>query len=123
MANEIQVSGQLNVAKGNLSAVHAVSGIHTLNAASPAKAAGIAAIGTSQEAVSIGDVATAGWAMFKNLDSTNYLEIGIEITGTFFPFLKLKAGEAAGPLRLGVNSIYARANTAACKLQYDIYDD
>lgn len=123
MANEITVSGSLTVLKGNLTAQHGVSGVVTLNAASPAKAAGIAAIGTTEEQVSIGDVTTAGWSVFKNLDATNYIELGVVVSATFYPLLKLKAGESAGPLRMGTNTFYARANTAACKLQYDVYDD
>lgn len=124
MANEISVNATLAVRKGNLSETRSTSGSFTLNAANPAKAAGIASIGfATHEAIAIGDVATAGWARFKNVDATNYVEIGLVVSATFYPFLKLKAGEPAGPLRLGTNTIYAKANTAAVLLDYEIYDD
>lgn len=124
MANEISINASLSVRKGNLSDTRSHSGSFTLNAASPAKAAGIASIGfAAHEAIPMGDVSTAGWARFKNLDATNYVQIGTDVTGTFVPFLKLMPGEPAGPLRLGTNAPYAKAAVAAVKLDYEIYDD
>ena len=81
-------------------------------------------IGTSAEAVGTGDVASLGWAWFRNLDTTNYVEIGPDSAGSLVPFLKLKAGEVSGPIRLkpGI-TIKAQANTATVKLQMCILDD
>ena len=76
----------------------------------------------AHEALDMGELTTAGYAQFTNLDSTNYVEIGIDDTGTFEPLVKLKAGEAA-ILRLTTNAPYARANTAAVDLDYLIFED
>lgn len=123
MANEISLSISLAVRKSNLDNSRSLSGSFTLNAASPAKAAGIASIGfAAHEALPMGDVATAGWALFKNLDATNFVNIGIDSGGNFHPTIKLKPGECAA-CRLASNAPYAKADTAAVKLEYEIWDD
>jgi hypothetical protein len=61
-------------------------------------------------------------AVFENLDANNYIEIGIQVTGTFYPFLKLLAGKQAGPMWLGTAAPYARANTGNVKLFYIMYE-
>jgi len=123
MANEISLSTNFSVRKDFLATNRSTSRSFNLNAASPAKAAGIASIGTSaHEALPMGDVSTAGWARFENLDATNYVQVGVDSSGTFIPFLKLKPGEFH-ICRLATNAPYAKANTAAVKLDYEIYDD
>lgn len=123
MSNEISFQANLSIRKGELNDVRALSGVHTLNAASPAKAAGVASIGfAAHEALPMGDVAAAGWAAFKNLDATNFVTIGIDSGGTFHATIKLKAGESC-VARLASNAPYAKADTAAVKLQYEIWDD
>jgi len=71
-------------------------------------------------AINLGSVVTPGFAVFQNLDLVNYVEIGIDITGTFYPFMKLKAGEQ-GMLRLGTVAPCALANTLAVNVFYVIY--
>ena len=67
-------------------------------------------------------VVTPGYAVFQNLDATNYIQIGIDVAAVFYPFLKLKAGEQ-GMARLANIAPYALANTAPVKLFYVIYAD
>jgi hypothetical protein len=73
-------------------------------------------------ALNMGNVGTAGVAVFKNLDATYFIELGIQTGGVFFAFAKLKPGESF-PIRLGTNTPYARANTATCVLDYQILED
>jgi hypothetical protein len=123
MANEISVSLQLSIRSGNLEYSRSGSRSFSLVASAPAKAAGIASIGfAAHEALVMQDVATAGWARFENMDATNFVRIGVDSTGTFVPFLKLKPGEIA-VCRLGTNAPYAKADTAAVKLDYEIFED
>jgi hypothetical protein len=122
MPNEISLNARLSITNGYLNDSHNVSRNFDQNA-EPAKASGIASINhAAHEAIAMGDVATAGWAWFENLDDTNYVELGVVVSATFYPFAKLKAGEGF-PLRLGTNTPYAKADTAAVKLKYEIYDD
>lgn len=66
-------------------------------------------------------VTTPGEAWFVNLDETNYIEIGVQVAATFYPCIRLNAGEWS-PVRLGLgaSALFARANTAAVDLQYHI---
>lgn len=123
MANEISIQATIAVRKDYLSARRSQGRSFTMNAASPAKAAGIASIGfAAHEAIPMGDVGTAGYAWFENLDATNYVQIGIDVAGAFHAFIKLKPGELA-LVRLGTNAPYAKANAAAVKLDYEIFED
>jgi hypothetical protein len=72
-------------------------------------------------ALNLGDVVTPGWSVFVNLDDTNYVEIGVEVTGAFHPLLKLKPGERA-MCRVGATP-YAKANSGVVELFYSIYED
>jgi len=76
------------------------------------------------DALDLGSVVTPGMAMFSNLEVSpgNFCEIGVQVTGTFYPFLKLLAGQQSGPLILGAAAIYGRANTGNVKLFYIIYE-
>jgi hypothetical protein len=73
-------------------------------------------IGTTEEAIPLGDVATPGYSFFQNLDATNYVEIGIVVSTVFYPVLKLLPGEAQC-FRFSTNPPYAKAHTASVKLE------
>ena len=120
MANEITINLKMSVANGFLTQ-RMDPGTLFANMSGTAAAGGAQDIGTSGEAIAIGDVATAGYAYFRNCGPTNFVELGTGTT-TFVAFAKLKAGEAA-VFRLGTNAPTARANTAAVKLQYLILAD
>jgi len=76
----------------------------------------VQSIGTSEEALVLGDVVTPGFIFVENLDVTNYVEIGL--TGSYT--VKLKAREWA-IFRLA-GAPYALANTADVIIKYTIYD-
>ena len=80
-------------------------------------------IGTTEEAIQLGEVGTLGYAIFINRDETNYLEIR-SASGAGNDIIKLKAGELA-MFRFGsdVTAPYAIANTSACVLEYLIIED
>lgn len=73
-------------------------------------------IGTSEEALAEADVGTPGYVLIKNLDATNYVEVGIE--GQYA--IKLLAKEVA--LFRADAAIYAKAATAACNVEYWIVE-
>lgn len=83
---------------------------------------GIQAIGTSDESVSIrSDIATLGYIYARNLDSTNYVELGYT-SGTYFA--KLKAGQACiFPAGSGLTTLHAKANTASIDLEVFVLPD
>lgn len=73
-------------------------------------------IGTAEEAVQLAEVTAPGWAIFVNLDVTNFINLKVATSGAIFA--KLKPGEFA-LLRLGSGAQvpYAIADTAACQLE------
>jgi hypothetical protein len=122
MAKEITVNAKLVATKGNLSQSRSetcqpnMAGTHYAARGMdiPTTAAGTA--------LDLGSVATAGYALLKNLDATNYVEVGVQVAGTFYPLVRLLAGESA-VFRFAISSgIYARANTATVVLDYLILE-
>ena len=120
MANEITLNLRLSVEKGFLRH-REEPGTFSVDLNGSNATGGVQAIGTSGEALSVTDVSTTGYAYFRNLGPTNFVEIGTGTT-TFVAFAKLKAGEAA-IMRLATNAPTARANTAGVNLQYYILAD
>lgn len=122
MANEITASTSLTLNNGSVSTGDSSS--KTISQTTPRFMAGVQNIGTTQEQISlISDISTPGLASFKNMDATNYVEIGVVVSGTFYPLVKLKPGDPAAQFRLATGTFYARANTAAVDLQYTILAD
>ena len=123
MADEIKLRGSLIVEKGTLKRKRIQSlSKFTLTASDPQVSGGTQKIGTAAggEAIGLNDVTTVGWAYLKNLDGTNFIEVGAESGGTFHPAIKLLAGEwCFVPL---TGTPFARADTAEASLEFEIYD-
>lgn len=80
---------------------------------------GVQEVGTSEEEITQGaDLGTPGYLILKNLDGTNYIEVG-STTGVYD--IKLLAGEIA-LYRHNSATIYAKADTAACDLEYTLIE-
>ena len=126
MANEISISTRLYAKKSFLNVDHNV-GTVTADLSGSTSAAGIVSIPTTAggTALSLDGITTAtmGYAFFRNIDATNYIEIGVQVGGTFYALVKLKAGEV-GLFRMNqTNPPYALANTATVVLQFTILAD
>jgi hypothetical protein len=120
---DITFTSVVTISKGELKRTSSATQSISFVSSAPTAAAGIASIGfAAHEAIPMGDVSTAGFARFKNLDSTNFVQIGTDVAAAFVPSIKLKAGESF-TIRLGTNAPYAKANTAAVQLDYEIFQD
>ena len=123
MANEISISTRLLAKKSFLNVDHNV-GTVTADLSGSTSAAGIVSIPTTAggTALSLDGITTAtmGYAFFRNIDATNYIEIGVQVGGTFYALVKLKAGEVALLRMNQTNPPYALANTATVVLQFTI---
>lgn len=62
---------------------------------------------------------TARWAFLKNVDPTNYIEIGLVVSGTFYPLIRLYPG-MGHPISLATNTFYAKAAVAPARLKVKI---
>jgi len=120
MANEITYTGGLTVANG-AHTPPSISESGTADQAAIGLVHNVQSIGTSAEALVTGDISTAGWAFFKNLDSTNFVTL-FDADSASEDLIKILAGDSAGPFNLGTKTISAKADTATCKLEYWIYE-
>ena len=112
MANEITCSASLAAAKSGAAISNSGSKQITMTA-NPMQSV-VQNIGTTTEALVFGDIVAVKYLFIKNLDATNYIEVGLNTPVTQI-FAKLLAGEFA-LLPVGTSVIYAKANTAACNL-------
>lgn len=126
MASEISVTTRLYAKKTNLLIDHNV-GTVSVDLSGSTAGAGVVSIPTTAAGTALSldgiTIATAGYSFFRNIDTTNYVEIGVQVGGVFYALVKLKAGEVAVLRMNQTNAPYARANTAAVSLQYTILAD
>lgn len=113
MANELTLSFSLALAKGGAVAARS-SGTKLVTVSGTAYVANIPSIGTADEVLALGDVATNGYILLHNLDATNFITLGAD--GSSYP-IKVLAGEWS-LLRWNGAAIHAKADTAACLLEY-----
>lgn len=119
MAQELTISLQLKYRKGTVEAPpFAIAGL--LQDVSGTKYfRNIQTIGTTQEALQLGDITSLGYGIFRNLDPTNPINIR-RATGEG-NCIKLRPGGVA-LFELAATAPYAIATTADCKLEYMIVE-
>ena len=114
MANELSLSGSASETKNG--ATFAATYTKTVTVAGDTPVSLVQSIGTADETLSLGEISTLGYMIAKNLDATNFIEIG-HTSGTYS--IKLKALEfCIFRVGSGMTAIHAKADTAACLLQY-----
>lgn len=70
----------------------------------------------SEEALTLGESATYGYMIVRNLDATNFVQLRVATGGA--AFCKLTPGDfCVVPLGTGAQAPYAIADTAACNLE------
>ena len=121
MADELKITIAATYINGTLRDTIAPGQIE-IDAATNELWRGTMNVGTSDETISPLDITTMGYWYVRNLDPTNYIEIGPNSDGNVLePFIKLLAGEnAIFPVVPGL-TIKAKANTAAVDLEIRVY--
>lgn len=121
MSNEISITINTRVKNSNMDTPFIVPGL-LFDQASPIAAGTVQSIGTSTncEFVALGDVTTAGLTWFRNMDSTNYIDIGTGTGTSFVAFIRLGPGKPALCWLHPTNAPSAKANVAACNLWYQV---
>jgi hypothetical protein len=116
MANEISLTGTLTISpSGKRSRSITLSTLVTMSGANYIERS--QSIGTSAEALDLGEIGTPGMLYMKNLDATNYVTIQDGANGT--AVAKILPGDEA-VFMLGTTAPYAKANSAACIVEYTI---
>lgn len=124
MANELTINIRVEYSKSGTEITwpDAAKQTHTITVTGTRFLHNRQAIGTSEEAIDLGDLSTGGWFFGVNRDATNYLEIraGTALTD----LVKLKAGEVCMfRISADASAPFAIANTAACDLEYWLLND
>lgn len=114
MANEITQTVTLEATKGGASVK--ISNTKRIDMAGNEMVQSTQSIGTSAEALVLGDVSGAPSTIsIKNLDPTNFVEIGGDSGLTVFK-IKIRAGHAA-LFQAAAVPLYGKADTAAVRIQ------
>lgn len=113
MANEISASVGLQANKGGASVSN--SGSKTADMSGDQMISNVQVVGTSAEAVALGDVSTIGYVLFKNLDSTNFVQLALDSGVSTQIFAKLLAGDVT-LIKAATATMYAKADTANVNL-------
>jgi len=123
MSDEITVSCSLRLTNGDLKESRSANSVRA-DQTNQKSIGGVQAIGTVEEAITVGDLATTRFAYFRNLDATNYVEIGVKPAFTFYPLLLLSAGDPPQLIKIASGvTLYARAHTAAVNIDKLILDE
>lgn len=120
MADEITVSGSLGAIKGTISKSPglAVVGL-TPDMSGDQVHSTYQSVGTSEEAVALGDFSTGGWMMLVNRDGTNFITVKGSSGAT--AFAKMLPGEFV-LMRCIAAAPYVQADTAACLMEIFIVE-
>lgn len=79
-------------------------------------------VGTSEEALVLGDVTAGGYVLLVNRDATNYVQVKAATGAT--ALVRLKAGECAlFRLDAGATAPFVQANTGAVELETFLLED
>ena len=79
----------------------------------------------AHQALVVTNLTDEGWAIFRNLDATNFVELGIDVGAVFKPFIRLEPGEPA-LFRLSPDAVatpFAQADTGNVLLEYMILEN
>jgi hypothetical protein len=82
----------------------------------------VQSVGTSEEAIVLGDVTPGGWCFVENLDATNFVEIRSGTGAT--DLIRLKAGEfALFRMSADASAPYAIADSSSCDVLFLLMED
>lgn len=118
MANEIFAKASIAFEKGKIRTSH--SGSIRLDVAGDRYTKIVQNIGTSEEAVDLGDIGTVGMIFVVNRDTTNFVELrpGSGIAD----LIKIRPGGFAMFELAASATLYAIADTAACDVEFLIIE-
>jgi hypothetical protein len=123
MSNEVKATTRLSFSKGGAKTSRGQT--NQVDVTGDDYDQGVQIIGTSNEVLTVkADLGTAIlWCYFKNLDATNFIEIGNQNGGAPIYFVKLAAGDACVlPVDVTRDNIACKADTASCRLEFIVVE-
>jgi hypothetical protein len=121
MANEAVFTASLQFGKTGVipTQTFAVSGV-SINVAGTNYVRNVQIVGTTKEALLLGDVATPGMCLMHNTDTTNFVDVYPDNTGG--AVIRLKPTEYA-LFRFAATGPFVKADTASVNLEYLLLPD
>ena len=84
---------------------------------------GIVSVGSgAEEDLTVGDVATPGWVVMRNLDATNYVTYGPKSGGVMVEAIRLSPGESHTFKSAPSVTWRAIADTASCRVLVKVWE-
>jgi hypothetical protein len=122
VADEIKLRVKLSLLNGNLAELFDPGEISITQTTGRAHCP-VINVGTTEEVLSLGDITAGseGYVAFRNLDTTNYVQIGVESAGAMVASIRLAAGGIALFPMEPSKTWRAKANTAAVNLQMKLF--
>jgi len=117
MANELKLNVSLEYAQDGISVISNPSRVQIDTVGGRATKL-VQTIGTVEETLILGDVAAVRMLLIRNLDATNFIELGVA-TGVYG--VRVRAGNFALYNPNGT-TVFARANTASVKVEFTAID-
>jgi hypothetical protein len=114
MADEITITTGLSLINGSLRADRKATSTRFDQTTARGGGPGTVDVGTSEGAIDFGDI-VPGWVEMINLDPDNFVQVGFS-TGVY-GFRLPPAGGAAVFYLESAATVYAKADTAGCKVQ------
>jgi hypothetical protein len=123
MANEITITNGIRIEKGNLRVQRDVLTTNRDLTGGRVQFS-VQNIAVTATNIDTGDLTTAGWAMFRNLNATHFVDVGpLDGSNNLVSFIRLRPGDRHGPVRLQSLTLAAIANTASVDLEVLIAED
>lgn len=122
MANELRVRAELKYTPTAANQIAMDTGLLSkfVTMAGNDHSHGTQVIGIVDEQIALGaDIGTLGYVLIVNLDPTNFVRVGVEAENYA---IKIKPGEPQ-LFRPAANTLFAVADTAACKIQFFAFED
>lgn len=114
MANEITVTTGLSLLNGSLNVSRQATATRFDQTTARGGGPGTVDVGTTEESIDFGDT-VPGFVELKNLDDTNFVQVGFS-TGVYGFRLLAGGGPALFYLESGA-TLYVKADTATCRIQ------
>lgn len=117
MAAEVVLSGSLEFDNGTIADALSKAGLR-LDSSGTQYIKNVQSVGTSEEAIILGEVTAPGHYMAINLDNTNFVTLHQATGANSFAELEAKGGFAIFKWSVASTAPFIKADTAACKVAY-----
>lgn len=120
MAGTLRASFSLSVSNGNFADSISLSNQSYVQTNPGGGNPGTIGIGTSEETVAFSELTSEGWLFIHNLDDTNFVQVGFA-TGVYG--IRLRPNEFAAFRLEPTTTLYCKADTAECRVNFRCFED